>query len=138
MSSLDAFDADVLIYASQPGHPLGVLVRSLFVDAEREARPAGVGSVLLLPKLLARPVRDEATSEIHDLGQLLGLLELRPVDEHVARTATVLAANYRLKAADAVHLATAVLAGADRFITNNRRDFSQEVSEIDVTYPDEL
>lgn len=29
-------------------------------------------------------------------------------------------------------------AGADRFITNNRRDFRKEIAEVDITYPDEL
>ena len=29
-------------------------------------------------------------------------------------------------------------AGADRFITNNRTDFGVSISEIDVTYPDQL
>jgi hypothetical protein len=28
--------------------------------------------------------------------------------------------------------------GADRFITNNRRDFGPDIKEIDVTYPDAL
>jgi hypothetical protein len=37
-----------------------------------------------------------------------------------------------------VHLATAVVAGADRFITNNRRDFAVSISEVDVTYPEDL
>jgi hypothetical protein len=29
-------------------------------------------------------------------------------------------------------------AGADRFLTNNRSDFPKSITEIDVTYPDEL
>jgi len=37
-----------------------------------------------------------------------------------------------------VHLAAAVNAGADRFITNNTRDFERDIDEIDVTYPDDL
>ena len=41
-------------------------------------------------------------------------------------------------AADATHLATAVAAGADRFITNNQRDFPQTIEEIDVVYPADL
>jgi hypothetical protein len=30
------------------------------------------------------------------------------------------------------------VAGADRFITNNRRDIPPTISEIDVTYPADL
>lgn len=46
--------------------------------------------------------------------------------------------KYRLRAADAAHLATAVLLGADRFITNNRRDVDERITEVDVTYPSAL
>ena len=52
--------------------------------------------------------------------------------------AAVLAAKHRLRAADAVHLATAVQAGADRFITNNRKDFVKGIDEVEVVYPDDL
>ena len=84
------------------------------------------------------PLRAAATDELIELGQLLALLDLRPTDVHIARAATALSATYRLKAADAVHLATAVSAGADRFITNNRKDFPKSISEIDITYPGDL
>ncbi len=46
--------------------------------------------------------------------------------------------EYRLHAADATHLATAVVIGADRFITNNQRDFPKTISEVDVVYPADL
>ncbi len=44
-----------------------------------------------------------------------------------------MSARYKLKAADATHLATAV--GADRFITNKQRGFPQTMTEVDITYP---
>jgi predicted nucleic acid-binding protein len=47
-------------------------------------------------------------------------------------------AKYRLRAADAIHLATAVVWGADRFHTNNRRDFGPHVTEVEVVHPDSL
>jgi predicted nucleic acid-binding protein len=133
---MDAFDSDVLIYASAAGHPLGRSVRALF-PAESGA-VAGVGSVLLLPEVLAKPMRDGSAEEVSALAGLLGRLELRSVDPVTAEVATTLASGYRLRAADAVHLATAIVAGADRFITNNRRDFPLSISEVDVTYPDML
>ena len=137
---MDAFDADVLIYAAVPEHPLGRRVRALF-PAEATAATgaiAGTGSVLLIPELLAKPMRDGTESEIEALAVLLGRLELRPVDEAVAELAAALGAVHGLRAADAIHLATAVAAGADRFITNNSSDFSKAITEVDVTYPDEL
>ena len=137
---MDAFDADVLIYAAVPGHPLGRRVRALF-DDEGPAitgTVAGVGSVLLLPELLTKPNREGAHDEVAAVVALLARLDLRPVDEQIATLATSLGATYGLRAADAVHLATAVACGADRFITNNSADFPTTISEIDVTYPDQL
>ncbi len=136
---MDAFDADVLIYAAAPDHPLGHRVRSLFPAAMTATGVvAGIGSVLLVPELLAKPLRDGAEGELEALAALLGRIDLRPVDAATAELAAVLAAAYRLRAADAVHLATAVAAGADRFITNNSSDFPKSITELTVTYPHEL
>lgn len=135
MSLLTAFDGDALIYAAVPHHPLGERVAELFAGVG----PAGMGSTLLLPEVLAKPMRDDAASaETAALLSLVARLDLRPFDEPTARLALVLAAKYGLRAAAAAHLATGVAAGADRFITNNRTDFPQAIAEIDVVYPDDL
>jgi predicted nucleic acid-binding protein len=133
---VDGFDADVLVYAAMAGHPLGRRIRALFDEVPTDI--AGVGSVLLIPELLSKPVRAGSTFDVAVLGSLLGRLDLRPVDHSTAELAAALGASYRLRAADAVHLATAVAAGADRFMTNNRKDFAQSIAEIDITYPYEL
>lgn len=127
---MDAFDADVLIYASVPSHPLGERVVALL--------PAGIGSLLLYPEVLAKPLRDNDDAELATLLTLLAALDLHPVDRPIAQQAAVLAAKYRLKAADATHLATAVAVGADRFITNNSKDFPTSITEVDVVYPADL
>jgi predicted nucleic acid-binding protein len=137
---MDAFDADVLIYAAVAGHRLGRRVRALFAPdpVEPNGVVAGIGSVLLLAELLTKPLRDGAVDELADLGELLGRLDLRPVDEATAELSTALGAAYGLRAADAVHLATAVNAGAGRFITNNTKDFPKTIVEVDITYPMDL
>lgn len=137
---MDAFDADVLIYAAVRGHALGRRVRALFAEASPADSDAvaGVGSVLLLPELLAKPMRDNASNEVEELGALLARLDLRPVDQATAELASALAASYGVRAADATHLASAVIAGADRFITNNSKDFPKSIVEIDITYPADL
>jgi predicted nucleic acid-binding protein len=134
---MDAFDADGLIYAAIPGHPLGQKVAALFREAAA-GTIVGAGSVLLLPEVLSKPLRDHATGEVRILAGLLARLDLRPVDRATAELATVLASKYRLQAADATHLATAVNIGADRFITNNQRDFPATITEVTITYPDDL
>lgn len=137
---MDAFDADVLIYATVPDHRLGRRVRALFPEAPlyQGGAVAGVGSVLLVPELLAKPIRSGNDQESQALAGLLARLELLPVDRATAELATALAATYGLRAADAVHLATAVSAGADRFITNNTKDFTSAIDEIAVVQPLDL
>lgn len=137
---MDAFDADVLIYAATPGHALGRRVRALFSDARPGHPPVafGLGSVLLLPELLSRPMGNGSEDELAALATLLGHIELLPTDQATAELATALGAAYGLRAADAVHLATAVGAGADRFLTNNKGDFPKAITELAVTYPEDL
>jgi predicted nucleic acid-binding protein len=63
---------------------------------------------------------------------------LRPVDLATDELASSLSARYKLKAADATHLATAVAVGADRLITGNQRDFPKTITEVDITCPADL
>lgn len=78
------------------------------------------------------------SSELEALAALLSRLDLRPTDEATAELAAAPGASYGLCACDAVHLATAVSAGADRFITNNSSHFSKAFVEVDVVDPSEL
>jgi predicted nucleic acid-binding protein len=133
---MDAFDADVLIHAVNAASQVGEPIRALLRHSTDGS--VGVGSVLLWPELLSKPLRLGAQSEADELLAVLGRIELLPLDEATARLAAALGAQHGLRAADAVHLATAVAAGADRFITNNRKDFTTSITEIDVVYPDQL
>lgn len=133
---MDAFDADVLICAAAAGDLIGAPIRRLY--AESAATTVGVGSRLLEAETLIKPVRLGALDELAELRRLLARLALHDVTASISNLAVDLGAKYGLRTPDAVHLATAVSAGADRFITNNRRDFRQEIAEVDVTYPDEL
>lgn len=135
MSDTVAFDADAIIYAAATDHPLGARVRPLIERTD----VAAIGSVLLLPEVLAKPMRADASSaEVAALIGILSRLELLPLDAAAARLAVALAARHRLRAADAAHLATAVAAGAERFVTNNRKDFPRSITEINVVYPSDL
>lgn len=129
---MDAFDADVLIYAAVDD------LRGLPIRTLMESDRAGIGSALLIPELLSHPLRHGRETEVLLLQSMLAWLDLKSVDGRTADSAARLGAKYGLRAADAVHLATAVLANADRFITNNTKDFPVSISEIDVTYLDTL
>ena len=63
---MDAFDSDVLIYAAAGGHILGESVRALFSD--QVPGSVGIGSVLLLPEVLAKPLREADHAELAELG----------------------------------------------------------------------
>ena len=76
--------------------------------------------MLLLPEVLAKPLKDGNHAALTTLSGLLARLDLCPVDRATAR------------------LATAVGMGAGRFITNNKRDFDGHIKEIDVTFPADL
>jgi predicted nucleic acid-binding protein len=93
---------------------------------------------LLLPELLGEPMRAKATDQVDALLEVLARLDLHVVDRQIATVATTFAAKYELKAVDATYLATAVVMGADRFITNNQKDFPKTISELDVVYPADL
>ncbi len=124
-----ARDRSAALRAAAEAYRRGRLARSAAVaatvDAAAASRPVTLrdGSAVLI-----RPVRCRTG----------GRLELRPVDRATAELATALASRYRLRATDATHLATAVGMGAERFITDNRRDFGPDIKEIDITYPDVL
>jgi predicted nucleic acid-binding protein len=137
---VDAFDADVVIFAASRQHELGRRVRALLV-ASAEGHPdriGGVGSALLLPEVLTKALREGRSDELDELAWVLGHLDLRPIDLATAEMAVALGAAYGMRAAHATHLATAVVAGADKFITNNRRDFPTSIREVEVVYPDAL
>lgn len=125
---MDAFDTDILIYASTGDHRGQILV-----DAHESSSGdlSGVASALIVTEALALGLATLSAPRVHEL---IASLHLVPVDPAVARIGAALRAKYRLKTPDALHLATAIAVGADRFVTGNRRDFSR-IGEIDVVHP---
>jgi uncharacterized protein len=129
---MDAFDADVLIYAASGDGRGDVVAEQL---ARVDSRDMCTGSTLLIPEVLSHPLSRGDTVTQKSLELVLSRLRLRPVDIEVAALATTMRVKYRLKTPDAVHLATAVLWGADRFHTNNSKDFGQYIDEIEIVLP---
>ncbi|MFD1827614.1 type II toxin-antitoxin system VapC family toxin [Mumia zhuanghuii] len=126
-----AFDADIVNYAAA-GDDRGDLLLDAIHDAAADS-PAGVGSTLLLTETLT--LAGDRLAERPRLLAILGRLALLPVTHDVAVMAAALRVRHRLKTPDALHLATAISAGADRFVTNNRHDFARGITEIDVVHP---
>lgn len=128
---MDAYDADVVIHAST-GDPRGSLLAAAVAQHHNTGTAAGIGSVVLLTETLAL---GDDTPHSSRLREILAALVLISVDSEIARVAASLRAIYRLKAPDALHLATAIVVGADRFVTNNRRDFTSAITEIPIVFP---
>jgi predicted nucleic acid-binding protein len=129
---LDAFDADVLIYVAKYD-PLGDAVAQLV--NRLDSKDNSIGSVVLFSELVGLPVARVDPIEQQRLVEILGALDLKDVDAETAQLAAVMRAKYRLDTPDALHLATAVLWGAERFHTNNRKDFGQPIDEIEIVFP---
>lgn len=123
----DAFDADVVIRAAKPE---GRLQRRALASSRDR-----IGSVVLLPEALSWALRRGATNEARRLNELFATFDLKPVDEEIADASVTIGAKYGLRAADAIHLATAIVWGAERFVTNNTKDFGPHITEIDVVVP---
>jgi predicted nucleic acid-binding protein len=130
---VDAVDSDVVIFAAKRDPRGAVVERLVRADA---ASGDVVGSVVLVSEVFATPVGIIDETEFERLITIIATLHLKDVDYEIADLAGTLRTKYRLKTPDALHLATAVLWGADRFHTNNRTDFGQGVDEIEIVFPD--
>lgn len=126
----DAFDATVIIHAAHDG-PHAAASR-----AALESSTSRIGSALLIPEVLIKPLRAGWGSELDTINEVLASLVILPLDEEVADVGVTLGAKYGLRAPDAIHLATAVVWGAERFFTHNTKDFGERITEIDVVVPD--
>lgn len=125
-------DTNFWIYHFEDKLPYSILTEQIFLLAEKGELKL-VGSTLLLVELLPLPLRekDEELTRIYlDLAEKVPGVELIDLDSTIAAKAAELRAKYNLKSPDSIHLATAVLAGAEGFITND--EVFQKVKEIKI------
>jgi len=131
-----AFDADV--YASDANNSIGLQVRDLINTLDDNDHFKAMGSVVLLPGLLCKPIRYQANVELSVLTDILSKLALIPVTDKIAWGAVQYGADYKLRAIDTIHLTTAVHAGAGYFLTNNTKDFTKSTKGIEIAYPADI
>jgi len=92
-----------------------------------------VASTVAVMEVMVRPWQLERRDVVRDYEAILAHfpnLELVDATLDVAREAARLRAQYTLRPADALHVATALISGATAFVTNDR-DFAQ-VKDVDV------
>lgn len=81
-----------------------------------------VCSVITLTEVLVKPLETkqiELAKKYRDLLTSCPHLDFHPVDQRIAEEAARIRAVYKFRIADAIQLATAMIAGADAFVTND-------------------
>lgn len=133
-----AFDTAPLIYFVER-HP-SYFDRMLFIMRYVDSGLiAGVAFTMALAEVLVQVLRagDKALTEHYEaILSKSHNFRLEPVMTMVARQAADLRARYNLRTPDALHVATAMVAGCDAFLTNDTT--LQRVKEIAVLLLDEL
>lgn len=116
-------DTCILIYHIER-HPVYFpMTQSLLADIEL-GRFSAVASMLTLMEITVRPWQLQRSDVVHDYEEILTRfpnLTLIDVTRDIARQAARLRAQYRLRPADALHIATALVHGATAFVTNDRQ-----------------
>ncbi len=117
-----ALDTCVWIYHLE-GHPDYRGLTTEILAAVSAGKCAAVVSELTLMELLVRPLqleREEVADEYETLLTHFPNLSLIPIRREILLKATVVRARYGLRTPDAVIVATGILQGATRIITNDR------------------
>jgi predicted nucleic acid-binding protein len=130
-----ALDTNLFIYHLEGNPAHAASTASLFGKIEA-GRLSAVASVLVLHEILAgvhKAGHSDEAPRYRDLLLAFPNLEFLPYDAHAASISADLRARYALRTPDAVHLATAIVAGADAFVTNDAA--LRRVREIRVKLP---
>jgi predicted nucleic acid-binding protein len=114
------WDSCVLIYRLQDVEPWN---RKIAVALSTLIQPKVVVSELSRLECRVKPLRegDLSTLATFDAFFAAPAIGYAPLSRPVFDLATDLRARYRLKTADAMHLAAAIVHGCDEFWTNDRR-----------------
>lgn len=111
--SLMYVDTNILVYLLESGEHTHVATER--IAHHLKSGGSLVTSVVTLTELIAGAVQDAALS----LSRM-SLLQIVPLDIAMAERAGLLRRQHKLQPLDAIHLATALHAGADLIFTNDR------------------
>lgn len=118
-----ALDTNLFIYVFEQHPEFGEKAKAILDNIERGFVDA-VASTVSLTEILVKPIREgNLTLEKHYklLFSHFPNLTILPIDNVVAERAAYLRGKYNIKTPDALILATALVAKADVFITNDQR-----------------
>jgi predicted nucleic acid-binding protein len=132
-------DTSVLIYHLE-GHPRYLPLTQEVLAGVQAGRQRAITSTVTVMELTVRPWQAGRPAVAREYEALLvhfPHLTLADVTRDVARRAAQLRARHRIRPADALHVATALVHGATAFVTNDRR-LMQLSSELDTIVLDEF
>ena len=115
-------DTNVLIYYLQDEPPYGAIVRPVF-ELIASGSLTGLTSFISLFEILVKPLRDGRPDLARQYATILLNAQnftLQPVERTVAEVGADIRARYNVTTPDAIQLGTALLGGAQVFLTNDK------------------
>jgi predicted nucleic acid-binding protein len=116
-------DTNIVIFAIESREPWFNVLRPLFEAFDRGSI-RGITSELTVAEALALPIaagNDDLISRYRELSAFDSSLETVPVNRAILMLAAEIRGRLRLKLVDAIHIATARLAGCNHFLTQDER-----------------
>ncbi len=125
------WDTMVFVYLLEGNPQLGGMAREAY-EACLRRNDTICTSVFTFGELLVLPRRKDDHRVVNELTEFMqsGEIELVPFTIDVADEYSRVRAGLLLKAADAIHVATAITARADVFVTNDEGIRRQRISSI--------
>lgn len=131
-------DTMVFIYHFEENQIYSPLTFSIFESLEKGSFN-GITSILTLLEILVKPKKENnsiLTERYKILLETFPNLQVKEINENIADIASSLRANYNINTPDAIQVATALDAQADRFITNDTS--LKKITEIKVLLLSEM
>lgn len=117
-------DANAFIYVYQEHPQYLPIVRPLFARLDADPDFRIVTSIITLVEVMVLPIRLNRSDLVSIYTAALlatSNVATYPVDAAIARKAADLRAKLNLRTPDAIQVATAIVAGAEAFVTNDER-----------------
>jgi len=132
------FDSAPIIYALE-NNPRYAEIALQFTDASEKRDFFGFTGTMALVELLVKPLQEQNAALVANIKQLFASGDVFTCLEHPHDTLMLsaqLRASYRLKMADAIHMATAIHNRCNFFLTNDSKLSS--ISTLEVILLDDL
>lgn len=116
-------DSNVFIYFLQDEPPYAALIRPVFEMIANGAL-SGITSIVTVFEVLVKPLRDGRKDVARQYAEALFAsrnLLIQPVGRSIAEVGAQIRAQYGVQTPDAIQLGTALLGGAQAFLTNDRK-----------------